>query len=47
MPQSGTNFGSKMLASAMRGFKNISAAYKEAVDMEYRFFFYGDAMLIL
>ncbi|MGD0283249.1 MAG: tRNA preQ1(34) S-adenosylmethionine ribosyltransferase-isomerase QueA [Dissulfurispiraceae bacterium] len=36
-----------MLVSALSGFGKISKAYKEAVAMDYRFFSYGDAMLIL
>jgi S-adenosylmethionine:tRNA ribosyltransferase-isomerase len=36
-----------MLASAFGGFKKIKKAYEEAVAMGYRFFSYGDAMLIL
>ena len=36
-----------MLVSAMAGRENILRAYKEAVDNEYRFFSFGDAMLIL
>lgn len=36
-----------MLVSAFAGYDLIMNAYKEAVRMEYRFFSYGDAMLIL
>ena len=36
-----------MLVSALAGKENIMAAYKEAVKMRYRFFSFGDAMLIL
>ncbi|MBF0506930.1 MAG: tRNA preQ1(34) S-adenosylmethionine ribosyltransferase-isomerase QueA [Nitrospirae bacterium] len=36
-----------MLVSALAGFDKISRAYREAVAMDYRFFSYGDAMLIL
>lgn len=36
-----------MLASALCGFEKILKTYKEAVAMGYRFFSYGDAMLIL
>ena len=35
-----------MLVSAFAGRKNILAAYQEAVNEKYRFFSYGDAMLI-
>lgn len=35
-----------MLVSALAGKENIMAAYKEAVDMRYRFFSFGDAMFI-
>ncbi|MCL5023183.1 MAG: tRNA preQ1(34) S-adenosylmethionine ribosyltransferase-isomerase QueA [Nitrospirae bacterium] len=36
-----------MLASAFAGVEKLLDAYKRAVSMEYRFFSYGDAMLIL
>lgn len=36
-----------MLVSALAGFDKILKAYTEAVAMHYRFFSYGDAMLIL
>ncbi len=36
-----------MLVSALAGYENIMKAYKEAVQERYRFFSYGDAMLIL
>ncbi len=36
-----------MLVSAFHGRENILAAYEEAVRQEYRFFSFGDAMLIL
>ena len=36
-----------MLVSALAGKENIMAAYEEAVKMRYRFFSFGDAMLIL
>lgn len=35
-----------MLVSALAGKENIMNAYKEAVDMKYRFFSFGDAMFI-
>ena len=35
-----------MLVSALAGKENIMAAYKEAVEMKYRFFSFGDAMFI-
>jgi S-adenosylmethionine:tRNA ribosyltransferase-isomerase len=35
-----------MLVSAFSGKENILNAYKTAVDMEYRFFSFGDAMLL-
>lgn len=36
-----------MLVSAFAGYENTMNAYKIAVDEEYRFFSFGDAMLIL
>lgn len=36
-----------MLVSALAGYENTMNAYKTAVDEEYRFFSFGDAMLIL
>ena len=35
-----------MLVSAFAGYDHIMNAYKEAVDSQYRFFSYGDAMFI-
>jgi S-adenosylmethionine:tRNA ribosyltransferase-isomerase len=36
-----------MLVSAFAGYENIMAAYHEAISQKYRFFSYGDAMLII
>jgi S-adenosylmethionine:tRNA ribosyltransferase-isomerase len=36
-----------MLVSALAGKEHILAAYNEAVKERYRFFSFGDAMLIL
>lgn len=35
-----------MLVSAFAGFDNIKRAYQHAIEHEYRFFSYGDAMLL-
>ncbi|NMA85049.1 MAG: tRNA preQ1(34) S-adenosylmethionine ribosyltransferase-isomerase QueA [Epulopiscium sp.] len=35
-----------MLVSALAGRENIMKAYREAIDQQYRFFSFGDAMLI-
>ena len=35
-----------MLVSAFAGKENIMAAYEEAIKQRYRFFSFGDAMLI-
>ncbi|MCG5530503.1 tRNA preQ1(34) S-adenosylmethionine ribosyltransferase-isomerase QueA [Halorhodospira halochloris] len=36
-----------MLVSAFGGYEQVMAAYRHAVEQEYRFFSYGDAMLLL
>lgn len=36
-----------MLASAFAGYEFLMEAYKEAIDQKYKFFTYGDAMLII
>lgn len=36
-----------MLVSAFAGYENTMRIYKEAVDLRYRFFSFGDAMLIV
>jgi len=35
-----------MLISALAGNENIKKAYREAIEMEYRFYSFGDAMMI-
>lgn len=35
-----------MLVSAFAGQENIQQAYQHAIEQEYRFFSYGDAMLL-
>jgi S-adenosylmethionine:tRNA ribosyltransferase-isomerase len=35
-----------MLVSAFAGLANIQKAYQHAIEKKYRFFSYGDAMLI-
>ncbi|MEG2117580.1 MAG: S-adenosylmethionine:tRNA ribosyltransferase-isomerase, partial [Clostridia bacterium] len=35
-----------MLVSAFAGYENIMNAYKKAVESEYKFFSFGDAMFI-
>jgi S-adenosylmethionine:tRNA ribosyltransferase-isomerase len=35
-----------MLVSAFAGMDNIRRAYRHAIEQRYRFFSYGDAMLI-
>ncbi|MBQ8264700.1 MAG: S-adenosylmethionine:tRNA ribosyltransferase-isomerase, partial [Oscillospiraceae bacterium] len=35
-----------MLVSALAGRENVLEAYKNAVENEYRFFSFGDAMFI-
>ena len=36
-----------MLASAFAGRESVLAAYRQAIDQRYRFYSYGDAMLIV
>jgi S-adenosylmethionine:tRNA ribosyltransferase-isomerase len=36
-----------MLVAALAGREKILTAYREAVERRYRFYSYGDAMLIL
>jgi len=36
-----------MMVSAFAGYDFLQKAYKEAVDKKYKFFTYGDAMLII
>jgi S-adenosylmethionine:tRNA ribosyltransferase-isomerase len=35
-----------MLVSAFAGYEPVMAAYHEAVQQQYRFFSYGDAMFL-
>ena len=41
-----TVFGMSMV-SALMGHQRMMAAYEHAISQEYRFYSYGDAMLIL
>jgi S-adenosylmethionine:tRNA ribosyltransferase-isomerase len=35
-----------MLVSALAGYEHIMALYRHAIEQQYRFFSYGDAMLL-
>jgi len=35
-----------MLVSAFAGYEHVMALYRHAIEKEYRFFSYGDAMLL-
>jgi len=35
-----------MLVSALSGYEHVQALYRHAIDQRYRFFSYGDAMLL-
>jgi S-adenosylmethionine:tRNA ribosyltransferase-isomerase len=35
-----------MLVSAFTGYEHVMALYREAISRNYRFFSYGDAMLL-
>jgi S-adenosylmethionine:tRNA ribosyltransferase-isomerase len=35
------------LVGAFAGLENVLAAYRHAIDQRYRFYSYGDAMLIV
>ena len=35
-----------MLVSAFAGYETMRSAYQHAIDARYRFFSYGDAMLL-
>ena len=35
-----------MLVSALAGFEQVRALYRHAIEKRYRFFSYGDAMLL-
>jgi len=36
-----------MMASAFAGYEFLNEAYKVAIEKKYKFFTYGDAMLII
>ena len=36
-----------MLVSAFAGYDHIKEAYRQAIEQRYRFFSYGDAMLLM
>jgi S-adenosylmethionine:tRNA ribosyltransferase-isomerase len=36
-----------MLVSAFAGYDHIMATYRDAIERGYRFFSYGDAMLLM